>query len=185
MMRGMNRIVWTGVTITALSLSTVAGWKAWFNSRSWTLIDDVPISLAKGIRYSSHVLPVNVSQQYAIQVHVSNNLAPEILRCQLGTGSRQNPCDPPSPFRVHWVLSSEGRIVQEGWDTPDDLGELSAGTTESSRFIALFKLKNGHRYKIDLDVLSDSANLNVTDPHLYFGEFDTVLEFDLVVSGLL
>jgi hypothetical protein len=41
------------------------------------------------------------------------------------------------------------------------------------------------RYKIDVFVLSDSGDLNVTNPRLYVGILDPSLETNLIVSGLI
>jgi hypothetical protein len=180
----MNKMARAGLVILVVSIGILAGWKIWFNSRSWNLVDDVPISLAKGSHYSSPEVPVNLSQQYVIEIWVSNENAPETLRCQLGAGSRNKPCNPPSPFNVHWTLSSEGKVLQEGGASPE-LGELSTGPKVATRTIALFNLKKGHHYKVDIDVLSDSGDLNSANPRLYVGEFSTLLSFYLFVGSLL
>jgi hypothetical protein len=181
----MNPIGWAGVVLIIGSMATLGTWTAWFRTRTWTPVDEVPISLAKGTHYSSPELPINVSDQYAVKIEADNKIHAAQLRCQLGAGSAQQLCDSPTSFKAHWVLSSAGKNVEEGSNASQALGGLNVGPATSSAYIAVFRLKRGHRYKFDVDVLSDTGNLNVTNPRLSVEEFGTLLEFDLVISGLL
>jgi hypothetical protein len=180
----MHQTVRKGVTIVVVSMLALGSWTVWFGSRSWTPLEPIPISLSKGSHYTSPQLSISFSDQYAIDIQVDNKLDTKILRCQLGSGSPQQPCNPPSRFEVHWTLSGDGNHL-EGTNTSQGLGELNDGPKVSSVYFAVFKLRKGQNYRLDLDVLSDSGTLNVTNPRLSVEEFGTAYEFFLLVSELL
>jgi hypothetical protein len=181
----MTRACWSGVAMVCIGL-TLGGWRiAWFNSRSWALVDEVPISLSQGSRYETGDLPVNVAALYKIEVNAENKIDPTKLQCLLGAASPHEPCDTTSVLRAHWILTSAGKTAMEGTSN-DTVGyggpEPSGG---ASRILGIFRAQKGHIYKLDLHILSDTASLNVTNPRLYIGVYDYHLESALVISGLI
>jgi hypothetical protein len=181
----MTRVCWIGVAMIAASLTLLASAILWSNTRTWSLVDKVPISLSQGSHYSTGELRVNLNARYEIDIYADNKIDPEKLRCTLGTGSPRHPCDSPSTLRVRWVLSSEGETVQGDSDDTGGLGELQTGSLESARTIGFFRGQKGHRYKLDVYVLSDTSSLNVTNPRLDVHEQDPSLEFNLVLIPFL
>jgi hypothetical protein len=179
----MTRVCWVGVAMICTGL-ILGGWRiAWDNSRSWALVDDVPISLSQGSRYESGDLPVNIAALYEIRVIVDNKIDSVELQCLLGA-ARDQKCDTTSMLRAHWILTSAGKTVMEGSsdDTVGNGGTMPWGT---SRVVGQFDGQEGQRYKLDLDILSDTANLNITNPRLYVGVADYHLESALFISGFI
>ena len=180
----MTRMCWIGVATIVASLTLLGSWTAWSNSRSWSLVDDVPISLSQGTHYSTGELPVNLNARYGIEIYADNKIDPEKLQCMLvGPSFPSQHCDTPVLLRARWVLSSDGKTVQG--DSDGTVGFGGSGTSGTNRLIGDFHSQKGQRYKLDVYVLSDTSSLNVTNPRLYVGVEDPSLEFNLVLTGLL
>jgi hypothetical protein len=147
-------------------------------------VDDVPISLSQGSRYESGDLPVNVAALYGIRVIVDNKIDSVELECLLGAASQHQECDTTSMLRAHWRLASAGKTVMEGTsdDTVGDGGTMPWGT---SRVVGTFRGQEGQHYKLSVNILSDSGNLNITNPRLYVGVSDYHLESALFISGFI
>jgi hypothetical protein len=156
------------------------------NSRSWYLVDEVPISLAKGSHYQTGDLPVNLTASYSIEVYAENRIDPEKLKCLLGIVLSPRLCNTASVLRAHWILASAGKTVGEGEsDDTVGFGGGGPGPLGADRTIGTFPGQKGHSYRLDLYILSDTANLNVTNPHLYVGVQDYHLESALFISGFI
>ena len=179
----MTRACWIGVAMIVASLTLLGSWTAWSNSRSWCLVDDVPISLSQGTHYSTGELPVNLNARYGIEIYTDNKFDPEKMRCLLGTPFPSQRCDTPVMLRARWALSSDGKTVQG--DSDSTVGFGGSGTSGTNRLIGDFHSQKGQRYKLDVYVLSDTSSLNVANPRLYVGVEDPSLEFNLVSTGLL
>lgn len=182
----MTRTGWSGVAMICIGL-VIGGWRIeWANSRSWSLLDDVPISLAKGSHYQTADLPVNLAANYSIEIYAENKIDPEKLKCLLGIKLSPELCDTASILRARWVLTSAGKTVGEGIsDDTVGSGGGGSGPLRANRTIGIFPGQKGHIYKLDLYILSDTANLNVTNPQLFVGVQDYHLESALVMSGLI
>jgi hypothetical protein len=155
----------------------------WSKTRTWCLVDEVPISLSQGSHYNTGELLVNLNARYGIKIYADNKFDPEKMRCLLGTPFPSQRCDTPVMLRARWVLSSDGKTVQG--DSDGTVGFGGSGTSGTNRLIGDFHSQKGQRYKLDVYVLSDTSSLNVTNPRLYVGVEDPSLEFNLVLSGLL
>jgi hypothetical protein len=162
----------------------LGAWRiAWYNSRSWSLVDDVPISLAQGSHYQSGDLPVNLTASYGIEVDAENKIDSVELQCLLGA-ARDQKCDTTSMLRAHWILTSAGKTVMEG-SSDDTVGNGGTMPSGASRVVGKFDGQEGKHYKINLDILSDSGNLNITNPRLYVGVSDYHLESALFITGFV
>ena len=184
----MNRIVWTGIVIVALSLCTLGSWTHWSNTRTWTLVDGVPISLAKGSHYSWPELRVNFDTRYFIDLYVDNNMDSKQLGCMLGQwNARVIACDPSAALRVRWVVSGAGAPQQSTSDETLDRTAAAdtTGFRELERDLGVFKGRKNQRYRLDLYVLSDSAALNPTNHRLYVHVQGAELVNNLVWSALI
>src|SRR5258705_1822718 len=80
----MTGVTWTAVVMIVASLLVLKPWTLWSNSRSWTLVDMVPISLSQGTHYISGELPVNMTGRYSIVIYAENKIDPTELECILG-----------------------------------------------------------------------------------------------------
>ncbi|MFL6428110.1 MAG: hypothetical protein ACJ71S_07700 [Acidobacteriaceae bacterium] len=181
----MNRIVWTGVVTIVLSLCTLACWTHWSNTRTWTLIDGVPISLAKGSHYSSPELPVNFNTRYFIELYADNRIDSKRLLCMMGIPYPSNDCGNIAGLRVRWVLSGEG--ASREMTSYESLGARAAdaGYPTVTRDLGVFYARKNQRYRLDLYVLSDSEALNAMKPRLYVLVRGVELESNLFWSGLI
>jgi hypothetical protein len=158
----------------------------WYRTRTWCLVDDVPISLSQGSHYSTGELPVNLNARYGIEIYADNKIDPEKLQCMLvGPSFPSHHCDTPVLLRARWMLSSEGKTLQATSDDTVGFGGGGPGPKGANRLIGDFHGQKGQRYKLDVYVLSDTSSLNVTNPRLYVGVEDPSVEFNLVLNGLL
>ena len=187
----------SGLRLIAAALLLLACWLPWFYTRTWVLLD-VPISLARGNHYTSPDFVSNMSRRYLIELDavVQRNQSLPSLIYQVVTRSpdsfKKLPCPsgtrdvsmywcPTAPeLKVHWVLTG-GDEIEQG----DLLENVKVGFYAWDSWIEKFQCKKGRRYHIDLDVLSDSGSLNVTDPHLYIYFYDNDYSSALVVTYLL
>jgi hypothetical protein len=179
----MARACWIGVAMVVASLTLLGCRTLWSKTRTWCLVDEVPISLSQGSHYSTGELPVNLNARYGIEIYTDNKFSPEKMRCLLGTPFPSQRCDTTVMLRARWVLSSDGKTVQG--DSDGTVGFGGSGTSGTDRLIGNFHSQKGQRYKLDVYVLSDTSSLNVTNPRLYVGVEDPSLEFNLVLNGLL
>jgi hypothetical protein len=158
--------------------------RAWFNSRSWALVDDVPISLSQGSRYESGDLAVNLAARHDIEVYAENNIDPEKLECLLGVRLDPKLCDTSAILRAYWVVANAGKTVSEG-ESDDTVGFGGGGSRGADRTIGTFRGEKGHRYKLTLDILSDTGDLNFANPRLYVGVNGSQLESTLFITGFI
>jgi hypothetical protein len=183
----MTGVTWTAVVMIVASLFVLKSWTLWSNSRSWTLVDMVPISLSQGTHHISGELPVNMTGRYSIVIYAENKIDPTELECILGVmAPGKYGCDSTtSILRAKWVLTDGAKLFEGKSDDTVGYGGGGPGPHGADRLLGNFQGEKGHRYKLDIFVLSDSGNLNVTNPRLYVGVQDASLVSDLVVSGLL
>jgi hypothetical protein len=106
---------------------------------------------------------VNLAALYDIRVIVENKMDSTKLQCLLGATSPEQTCDSASMLRARWVLSSAGKTVVEGV-SDDTVGEGGTMPWGTSRVIGEFDCQKGQRYKLSLNILSDSGNLNIAHP---------------------
>ena len=180
-----TRVVRIAVVMIVASLATLACWIFWSDTRSWTLVNRVPISLERGSHYTSSELAVNMSANYSIAVYVEDKLAPERLQCLLGLPLHDQSCDPSKQLRARWVLTDGVQKVSAVSDDWVGFGGVPSGPLGADRVIGKFAGEKGHRYRLEVDVLSDSGILNTTNPTLFVGVQDARLVSDLVISGVI
>ena len=189
----MTRTCSIGLKLIFFALMSLACWMAWFNTRTWVLLD-VPISLSQGTHYRSGEFTGNLNRRYLIEinaaVHRSTRLptviyeavthSPELFKklpCPLGSRDPSMYLCPISPeLKMHWVLSSEDETKQGDRDE-----RINVGPYAWISWTGRFDCKNGKHYNLDLYVLSDSGSLNVTDPHLYISAYGD----DYIGNGLV
>jgi len=178
----LKRTGWIALALIVIAVVPLAGWTAWFHTRTWCPVD-MPLSLAQGSRFSTGDFGVNLTGQYAIDINAKGKIPVDDLGCLLGNGMRTT-CPASSLVRVHWALSSDG-IVAQGTSDDSKGGGATYSTGEAFRTIGYFKGEKGRRYKLDIDVLADGSGLAVANPRLSINVSDTKYESGLVLSGLL
>jgi hypothetical protein len=105
----------------------------WYRTRTWCLVDDVPISLSQGSHYSTGELPVNLNARYGIEIYADNKIDPEKLQCMLvGPSFPSHHCDTPVLLRARWMLSSKGKTLQATSDDTVGFGEAAQEQIASS-----------------------------------------------------
>jgi hypothetical protein len=135
------RIGWIGVAIVVASLTLLGSWTLWSKTRTWCLVDEVPISLSQGSHYSTGELPVNLNARYGIKIYTDNKFDPEKMRCLLGTPFPSQRCDTPVMLRARWALSSDAKTVQG--DSDGTVGFGGSGTSGTNRLIGDFHSQKG------------------------------------------
>jgi hypothetical protein len=163
----MTRTFRIGLILIATGLIPLGCWMSWFYTRTWIPVD-VPLSLSRGTHYSSGEFSVNLTRRYALEIinEAKNNpgsIPTEALPCPLGTQrSAQFECPIAPELKTHWVLSSEDGMVQGDSDEQVKVERYVLAST-----LGYFRCHRGRRYKLEVDVLSDSSSLNPTNPHLF------------------
>src|SRR5205823_5006518 len=108
----MTRVCWMGVAMVVASLTLLGYRTLWSKTRTWCLVDKVPISLSQGSHYSTGELPANLNARYGIEIYADNKIDPERLQCMLvGPSFLSQRCETPVVLRARWVLSSQGKIL--------------------------------------------------------------------------
>jgi hypothetical protein len=179
----MTRTGRNGLSLILLGMIPLSCWMAWFYTRTWVL-QDVPISLSEGTHFSTGEFAANMNRRYSIQIMDEVNSSdedPHMLPCPFGSRSKsEEKCQIGPELNMHWVLSSEGDIVQH-----DFREQVQVGRYVWSEIIGDFDSKRSKHYKLDIDVLSDSGSLNVTNPHVYIELSDDERMLGQLLTGLL
>ena len=190
----MTRTCSIGLKLMFFALIPLACWLGWFYTRTWVLLD-VPVSLSKGTHYRSGEFTGNLNRRYFIEINAVGNdrsiklstVIDAVVRHYTGSPYEKLPCPfgrsrvyetikgyalpdyrcPISPeLKMHWVLSSEDEMKQGDIDE-----RIEVGAYAWVSWMGKFDCRKGKHYNLDLDVLSDSGSLDVTNPHLYIGAY--------------
>src|SRR5260370_26096631 len=160
----LRRTGWIGLAMIAVSLVTLACWTAWFSTRTWSSVE-MPVSLSQGSRFSTNEFSVNRNAEYRIEIDAKNKTPLDTLGCLLGNGMRST-CSVPSVVGLHWVLSTDGTVLQGTSDDTKGYGGESESDGKAFRTIGFFKGQKGRRYKLDFEVVADGSSLAITNPQL-------------------
>jgi hypothetical protein len=171
----MSRVSRIGAVMIASSLILLGGWTFWSKTRTWCLVDEVPISLSQGSHYSTGELPVNLNARYGILIYMDNSISSEKLQCTTpGTSEISQHCKTPFTLRVDWRVFGAGKTAEGNSDKAVEFRGSSPGTEGTDSYIGEFRGQKGQHYRVDIDVLSDTSSLNVTNPRLYIGVWDPI-----------
>lgn len=147
-----------------LGIALILGGIGWFLGHAYWITTrkriplDVPISLSRG-HIETDDFQVNLASGYDVEIEVENTAALPNLEC-LMWGCYESP----AALRARWTLSStRGRPEGSGSTDQTNGGSGLIGTV--GRKIGYFR-SSGGRYRLDLDVLSDTAMLNAGNPRL-------------------
>jgi hypothetical protein len=186
-----------GFFFIALGLVPWSLWTLFDSTRTWSLADDVPITLSKGSHYTTGMVKTNMSALYSIYIDADvpkgiddfqPTEAEKEVACQVGVSGTTDPEKEPCPnlpaWKFHWTLTSYGGALQGDSDEEIGQGRINS-VTGISREIGEFPTVAGRRYKFDLDVLFDNRDPRITNPRLRVEVSDFHLESSLFISGLL
>jgi hypothetical protein len=190
----MNRIRRAGFFLIALGLVPWGLWKLFDSTRTWSLANDVPITLSKESHYTTGMVKTNMSALYSIYIDADvpkgiddfqPTEAEKELACQVGVNDREKePCPNLPVWKFHWTLTSDGGTLQGNSDETIRQARINS-VTGISREIGEFQTVAGRRYKFDLDVLFDNRDPRITNPRLMVAVSDFHAESSLFISGLL
>jgi hypothetical protein len=167
-------------------------WTLFDSTRTWSLANDVSITLSKGSHYTTGLVKTNMSALYSIYIDADvpkgiDDFQPteKELACQVGVNDpEKEPCPNPPVWKFHWTLTDDGGTLQGDSDETIRQGRINS-VTGISREIGEFQTVAGRRYKFDLDVLFDNRDPRITNPRLMVAVSDFHGESSLFISGLL
>jgi hypothetical protein len=189
----ITRIGWLGVALIIAGLAIVGGRSVWSKTRTWVPVD-IPISLAEG-QFRTPDFETNLKAQYIIEIKVQKKIPFDTLNCLLGVErdhSQSEKCtNIPSAVNASWILSSQGTVVARGSTTETTGGDWEVDAI--ARQIGSFRADKGHRYTLDINVLTDGSSLAVGNPRLkvevhpsyYEGSAFGDISFVLAAVGLI
>jgi hypothetical protein len=184
------RLSWqirAGLICLLFALGVYGAVFAWFQTRSWTLVQ-MPISLTPG-RILTPEFHSNLSALYRIKIEANLNrgIPSDTIDCLLGTSSPQITCPVSSAIRADWVLTSNGRTVTQGATYGDYCcgggGFYSKGII--GRQIGQLQTEKGRKYQLEVHFVQDGSALAAADPHLTIEEGGDYAETGSVIEGLL
>jgi hypothetical protein len=143
--------------------------------------------LAKGSQTQTNEFKLNISGPYEIEVEAdrNRNIPFNVLTCSLGAGPMwpQETCSSPSILKMTWVLTSDGKVVARG--SSDETTGGGSSSTSVMRTIGSFQGQRSHLYQLTVNSLADASDLAAATPRLKVDAEGGILEFDLVMSGLI
>jgi hypothetical protein len=190
----MNSVRRAGFFFIAFGLVPWGLWTLFDSTRTWSLANDVPITLSKGSHYTTGMVKTNMSALYSIYIDagVQKGIddfqpteAEKELACQVGLNdSEKEPCPKPPVWKFHWTLTSDSGTLQGDSDERIGQGRINS-VTGLSREIGEFQTVAGRRYKFDLDVSFDNRDPRIQNPCLIVAVSDFHGESSMFISGLL
>jgi len=158
------RRVATAVVLAGLALAIASIF--WLSTRKLVPLD-IPISLSRG-HVRTEEFGINLNSGYYIEIEVEKALSLDNLECQMWGCYEEKPASlevqrVPAILRAQWVLSSAGNIKLSGHSEEIDGASGNLGVVGSK--VGYF-LSSGGRYRLDVDVLSDTSVLNKGNPRL-------------------
>lgn len=183
-----------GFFLIGLGLMPWGLWTLFDSTRTWSLANDVPITLSKGSHYTTGMVKTNTSALYSIYIDADvpkgiddfqPTEAEKELACQVGVNDpEKEPCPNLPEWKFHWTLTSDGGALQGDSDETIGHGRINS-VTGISREIGEFQTVARRRYKFDLDVLFDNRDPRITNPRLMVAVSDFHGESSMFISGLL
>jgi biopolymer transport protein ExbD len=152
-MRSSGRI---GIAILLAGVALYAGSRYWMATRKLIALD-VPISLSRG-HIRTEEFDINLDSGYYVEIEVEKTPSLGNLDC-LMWGCYETP----AILRAQWTLSNAGQVELSGSSDATNGGSGNLGTV--GRKVGYFRCSGG-RYRLDLDVLSDTSVLNTGNPRL-------------------
>ena len=157
-----------GMVPIAIALGIVAAWGVWSETRTWVPVT-MPVTMQIG-HIRTPEFQVKLNALYLIEFEVERMIPAETLDCLMGLDDDPKSCkEIPSVVRASWTLRSGGSVVARGsTDGDESRGGWSTGNTVE-RDIGSFRGEKGHRYVLDVDILSDGTSLAAGHPRLKAG----------------
>jgi hypothetical protein len=194
----MTRNCWVGSALITISLLSWGVWTIWNKSRTWRLVDNVPISAIQGYQVRTEEFAINLNARYDIRVllddrfprHDELHRLDESEACSIGVQDYPK-CAAAPILRMSWKLLRDGVVIREG-DSDNYVGyggygssETKNGPSEIERGIGTFHVPKGRGYQIEVVVLRGDERLISMRPRLSVGVFDPTIESTLALSYFL
>ena len=145
-----------GVSLILAGIGCFLGHAWWITTRTRIPLD-VPISLSRG-HIRTDDFQINLASGYDVEIEVQKIAALPNLECLMWG------CyDTPAALSARWTLLSTRGAAGSGSTDQTNGGSGLIGAV--GRKIGYFR-SNAETYRLDLDVLSDTALLNVGNPRL-------------------
>jgi hypothetical protein len=144
---------------------------------------DIPVTLSVGhIRTPDFKTSVDIP--YDIDIAFDSGIPLDKLNCLIGMNLQSvQPCtDQPSVLKVNWTLVRDDQNIASGSST--ETGRASYSYNKTARHIGGFHAENGRKYRLELDVLQDGAQLGRANPRLQVEPFLNSYEGRLLLAGL-
>jgi len=158
-----NWLFWFGLAVLVAGISTVIGISLWERTRTWSPLD-MPVSLGVG-HIRTPEFAVNVSERFELQLSVNRQVPRVLLDKVLGIGDVNSSTDELSGFKMTWVVSSNGNVLESG-TSDGGKGQEAYWSSRVGRHFGRFHAEKGKKYRLDLDVLEDGSGLDPYDPRL-------------------
>jgi hypothetical protein len=177
-----NWLFWFGLAVFAAGVSGVIGIRAWERTRTWSPVD-MPVPLTVGhIRIPEFT--VNIDARFDLHLSVNRQVPPVLMDKVLGIGDVTSPTDELSGFRMAWILSGDGKVLEKGISDGGN-GQEAYWSSRVGRHFGYFQAEKGKKYRLELDVLDDGSQLAPYDPRLQVRVDVRALEEYLMGDGVM
>jgi|SRR5579859_1873845 len=152
-----------GLLLIVLASIAIGIRRHWLTTIKLTPVD-MPVSMAIG-HISTGDFKIDINYSYKMALDFDRDSYPDqTLACLTGIETHHEECaGMPSLVDVRWVVTSDGKVVEEG--TTDDQGGGYWGD-HLGRELGLFNARAGQHYKVDLEFLQDGSRLAAAHPRL-------------------
>jgi hypothetical protein len=172
-----------GVGFISTAILIFCGWTLYFETRHYVPVR-IPLAMSIG-HIRTNEFTVNIKAPYEIDFEVEKKIPFDTLNCLLGMSppSEKGCSDTPAVVNAKWILSSDGNPLAQG-SAVDDKGGAWANDT-ISREIGSFDGEPGHRYRLDLDILTDGTRLAAGNPKLTVSVTSDFVEGAMFETGFV
>ncbi|SRR5712692_2618599 len=152
-----------GLLLIALAAIAIGIRRHWLTTIKVTPVD-MPVSMSVG-HASTGDFRIDINYSYKMALDFDRDSYPDqTLACLTGIETHDEECvGMPSLVDVRWVVTSEGKVIEEG--TTDGRSGGYWGD-HLGRELGLFNARAGQHYKVDLEFLKDGSRLAVAHPRL-------------------
>lgn len=145
-----------GIVLIFAGVALYVGSRYWLETRTLVALD-TPVSLSRG-HIRSQEFDINLNSGYYVSIEVEKSPALNNLECLM-----RGCYETPAILKAQWALSKAGRVELSG--SSDGTNGESPRWGTVGRDVGYFRCSGG-RYRLDVDVLSDTSILNAGNPRL-------------------
>ena len=171
-----------GIGFVSIGVLLFGGWDLYYSTRNYEPFK-MPVRMSTG-QLRTKQFTVNINTTYEIEIEVDKRIPFDTLNCLLGMEQDEKTCATTSSvIDAEWTLRSDGRIVQHGSSSDDRGGAWAAQTI--SREIGHFDGRTGHKYDLEINILTDGTRLSAGNPRLIVSVNSGFVEGALFTTGLI